>query len=201
MGDNLPAVDIGGQPLPVELTAFTATLDGPNALLTWTTNSETNNAGFEVQHHFNGANWQVLAFVDGHGTTTENRTYQYCVDDLSPGTHRFRLKQIDLDGTANYSQEIEVSVGISGAYALTDAVPNPFSTQTDWTLTVLHNQHVRAVAYNAIGRKIVVLYDEVLPANAPVTLRFKAQDQASGLYLLRVSGEHFATTRRVVLVR
>lgn len=101
-----------GQPLPVELVAFTATLDGTAARLTWSTVSETNNAGFAVEQEA-GTAWAERGFVDGHGTTTERHDYAFLADALAPGRHRFRLRQVDFDGTTHYSAAVEVFLGVT----------------------------------------------------------------------------------------
>ncbi|MDX1439027.1 MAG: hypothetical protein R3284_03900, partial [Rubricoccaceae bacterium] len=92
--------------IPVELTSFTARLlASGQAELSWATSSETNNAGFEVEHAIerNGA-WETVGFVEGHGTTTEAQTYSFTSDVLTQGgIHRFRLKQVDYDGQFEYS--------------------------------------------------------------------------------------------------
>ncbi|NBC96906.1 MAG: hypothetical protein GVY27_11190, partial [Deinococcus-Thermus bacterium] len=96
--------------LPVELTAFTARRDGDAIRLAWTTASETNNAGFEVQRRRSGNEdadaWEPLGFVEGHGTTTEAQTYRFTDRDLpyaAPGAV-YRLRQVDTDGTETLSE-------------------------------------------------------------------------------------------------
>ncbi len=108
----------GGELLPVELVAFTGAADGSTARLTWETASETNNAGFVVEH-LNGAAWADVGRIAGHGTTTERHAYAFDVPDLTAGTHRFRLRQTDLDGTANLSNVVTVEVLAPNALALT----------------------------------------------------------------------------------
>ncbi len=85
--------------LPVELTHVQATHTSTTTTLTWYTASESNNAGFEVQHQpREDASFHPVAFIEGHGTTTSTQRYEHTVDNLTPGTHRFRLKQVDFDG-------------------------------------------------------------------------------------------------------
>lgn len=101
-----------GQSLPVELVAFSATLDGTAARLAWTTVSETNNAGFAVEQE-TGTAWAERGFVAGHGTTNERHDYAFLADALAPGRHRFRLRQVDFDGTTHYSAAVEVFLGVT----------------------------------------------------------------------------------------
>ncbi|MEL6772619.1 MAG: VCBS repeat-containing protein, partial [Bacteroidota bacterium] len=85
--------------VPVELTVFSAVLSGEAARLTWATASETNNAGFHVEHRAPSADvFATLGFVDGAGTTTATQRYAFETGTLAPGAHRFRLRQVDFDG-------------------------------------------------------------------------------------------------------
>ena len=101
-GDATASVQISGTaPLPIQLASFkAATLASNGVTLTWTTASETNNYGFEVQR--NGAK---IAFIQGHGTTLQSHSYSYS-DIPSPGKYQYRLKQIDLNGTATLSESV-----------------------------------------------------------------------------------------------
>ncbi len=104
--------------LPVELTAFAGVVDGARARLSWTTASETNNAGFAVEQQ-QGQAWAQVGFVAGQGTTSEARTYTCSVTGLAAGTYAFRLRQVDFDGAAHYSPVVEVAVNEGDALRLT----------------------------------------------------------------------------------
>jgi hypothetical protein len=189
--------------LPVELTGFDALADGPSVRLQWQTASETNNAGFEVQHLVGGdgrrAAWQVLGWVEGHSTTVAPQRYTYRIDALAPGPHRFRLKQIDYDGTFEYSPEVKVAVGVAGAYRLTPAYPNPARRTAHLSLSVARAQAVTVAAYDLLGRRVAVLYDGVLVAGQARALAFEVSNMPSGLYMIRAEGEHFLATRPVLV--
>ncbi|MEM1271581.1 MAG: T9SS type A sorting domain-containing protein [Bacteroidota bacterium] len=209
IGDSEEPVDAGDleifdSPLPVELTAFTATLAGSTARLAWTTATETTNAGFEVQRILerNGQEfWDVLGFVPGAGSTAEAQAYAFDVDDLEPGRHGFRLKQIDFDGQFEFSETIEVFVGIPGTHVLEAAYPNPFNPRTTFAFLVAETQPVRATLHDAQGRLIRVLHDAEVQANEKVWVRVNAADLASGTYLYRIEGQNFSETKQVQLVR
>lgn len=192
--------------LPVELTAFDAVLDGRTARLTWTTASETNNAGFLVmqQEGDTGApirSWQEIGWVDGHGTTEVERTYHFQIDDLPPGRHRFRLKQIDYDGTFAYSPEVEVAIDLPDTYLLTDPYPNPFADHLQLSLMVKRTQRVQVGLYNMLGQQVVIIHQGLLTAEMARSFSVGSAGLPSGLYVLRVEGEHFIATRPVTLVR
>ena len=188
--------------LPVELAAFEATLDGEAALLRWTTTSETGNAGFEVEHAAPGAvGFRTLGFVEGRGTAADTHDYAFQVERLAPGTHRFRLRQLDLDGSARYSGEVAVEVALPEQAYLSPAYPNPFNPRTRFTLEVKRAQAVRIEAFDALGRRVALLHEGVLEAGREHRFTFEAGGLASGVYLLRATGETFVQTRRATLLK
>ncbi len=198
-----PPLQNTGQNLPVELVSFDALLDGEAVELTWETASETNNAGFEIQRiSTNGeADWEALGWVEGHGTTLETQAYTYRVDFLAAGTHRFRLKQVDFDGTFEYSPEVEIAVGIPTAYHLSAAYPNPFNPETQFSLSVAQAQQVQVAVYDVMGRHVAMLYDGFIEAQTTRSMTFEAGSLPSGLYLIRVAGNRFVTSQIVTLVK
>lgn len=186
--------------IPVELTNFQAVVDGATVHLLWATASETGNAGFEVQHAMEG-DFVTRAFVDGHGTTTQPQSYAFTTSDLLAGTHRFRLRQVDVDGTASHSPVVEVAVASKAPYQLSPPHPNPFHHSASLTLTVAQSQHVEVVLYDVLGRRIAVLHDQMTPAHQPVALQVDAQSLSSGLYIVRVTAEQFTAHRKMTLLR
>jgi glucose/arabinose dehydrogenase len=186
--------------LPVELTAFSGRADGRSVRLTWTTASETQNAGFEVQHAV-GDRFETVGFLEGSGTTQRPRTYAFTVPDLAPGVHRFRLRQLDTDGSATYSPEVEVTVPLDAAYAVTAPHPNPARGVARFTVTVETAQPVTAALYDVTGRRVQALFAGVLSAHAPTPITVPTGALASGAYIIRVEGRAFVTERRLTVVR
>ena len=128
-------------PLPVELVSFTGMARGEDVLLSWETAPEANSAGFSVQHKTGGA-FEEIGFVEGRGTTIEPQAYSFTARALGPGTHSFRLRQVDHDGAVEYSPTVEVSVGLAeGVFAFT-AFPNPFSDAATVRFAVATEQEV-----------------------------------------------------------
>ena len=193
----------GGQQLPVELVSFDAMLDGHTVLLRWKTASETNNAGFEIQgiSRSDQTEWEVLGFIEGAGTTVDPQRYSYRVDQLLAGQHRFRLKQVDFDGTFEYSPEVEVAVGLPTAFHLSKAYPNPFNPETQFSVSVAQAQQVETAVYDVVGRRVATLFDGFMDAQTTRSMVFEAGGLPSGLYLIRIVGERFVTTQVVTLVK
>ena len=60
-----------GGVIPVEISTFTASISMGKVYLNWTTTTETNNNGFEIERRKGNSEWKRIGFVEGHGTTTE----------------------------------------------------------------------------------------------------------------------------------
>ncbi|MFQ5571498.1 MAG: hypothetical protein ACE5G0_17605 [Rhodothermales bacterium] len=187
--------------LPVELVAFEAFVDGDEVTLTWATASETNNAGFEVEREMETGKWKMVGFVEGHGTTLERQTYAHRIEALEPGRYVYRLKQIDFDGTFEYSPEVEVSVAVPGRFYLSPAYPNPFNPKTQVNLAVAQRQRVQVAVYDGLGRRVASLYAGMLEADQTRRMVFEAGGLPSGLYVIRAVGETFSVVRSVMLIR
>lgn len=184
--------------LPVELTSFDAVADFKDVILRWETASETNNAGFEVQVA-EGDTFRAIDFVDGYGTTEQAKSYTYRVDAMAVGRHVFRLKQIDYDGTFEYSPEVEIAIELPEVYALSAAYPNPFNPQTQFTLSVAREQQVQVTVYDVTGRQVAELFNGVMTAHQAHPFTFDASHLPSGVYFYRAVGEAFVTSRSMVL--
>jgi hypothetical protein len=196
------AVTSEDPPPPVELSGFGADVQERNVMLDWTTATEQNNAGFEVQR-FDAAEdaWQVIEFVPGAGASTEPTAYQYDVGPLDPDVYRFRLRQISDNGQFAVSSEIEAVVMIDGPYRLTDIAPHPVQSTGDLSLTVREEQSVRVDLYDLLGRRVGTVMNDDLTAGKQHPITLDAGRLSSGVYFLRVTGETFATTQRVTVVR
>ncbi len=186
--------------LPVELVAFDALRNGDEVVLRWTTASETNNAGFSVEQLSNGG-FAEVGFVTGAGTTAEVQDYSYAVDNLGPGQHTFRLKQVDFDGAFELSETVTVTIEAPSTLVLSEAYPNPFNPTTLISVSVARTQQVRVEAYNYQGQRVAVLFDGMLEANLEENFRFEAGNLPSGAYLIRATGAHEVVTQSVTLVK
>jgi len=188
-------------PLPIELANLSAVRQEDKIRLTWNTDSETNNIGFEVQQKINDSQYERLAFVDGAGTTTARQNYGYDVEDLAPGRHLFRLKQVDASGQFAFSSAVEIDVELPSAFALGTPYPNPFVTQANFTLAIQQAQPVSVALYDVLGRQVAQIYQGIIPANEQQHFTIDGAGLASGLYMLRVTGDRFSTSRQVTFIK
>lgn len=195
--------------VPVELVLFTATPKDHTVELIWKTATEENNYGFEVERKIQGANsWQTAAFVPGHGSTTESHVYSYTDDIASLGIAgslnlTYRLKQIDLDGTFEYFQAVDVTIGQQPkAMILGQNYPNPFNPQTTIDFVIPDDDFVELTVYNLLGQPVTTLVAEHLQAGSH-RVKFDGSALPTGayLYILRSSRSARTEKRTMILVK
>jgi len=190
-----------GGALPVEFASLEAVSDNRDVVLNWTTASEVDNSGFYVERKQEAGTFEELTFVEGAGTTNETQEYRHRIRDLDIGEHTFRIRQVDADGSSSYSKTVTAKVRLNGPFAVSEPAPNPFRRATTLDLSVREEQNVTVEVYDALGRRVKVLYDGTLKANESRPLRFRGDDLTSGHYFIRIRGESFSTVRRAVLTK
>ena len=194
-------IDPDAGPLPVELNSFMGQVEGQDAILEWETTSEEDNAGFYVQQQdLESEEYSDLEFVEGAGTTDEPQSYSFRVEDLTAGTHTFRLRQVDQDGSETLSDPIEVEMGLQGEYELL-TFPNPVRDQATVQFAVQEAQPVVIEVYNTLGQRVRTVLDEQVEAETTREISLNVDDLASGMYMVRMRGETFSTTQKVTVVR
>lgn len=187
--------------LPVELASFDGDFTGSGIALTWKTLTETNNAGFDLQHRAPGEQvFRKAAFVEGAGTTNQVQTYRFLLPTTAEGTHTFRLRQIDVDGAETFSAPIEVLVGRSPVVL---AGPNPVKAGVSLDLAVRseRTQSVDIALYNVLGQKVASIYNGSISSTDALRTQVKTTGLSNGVYFVRVLGESFQTTRKLTVVR
>ncbi len=188
--------------LPVELTSFTAVSNGSKVTLNWSTATELNNQGFEIQRNTNGA-WTTVGVKDGARTTTQTQNYSY-VDDVSsqkPGKISYRLKQNDFDGTFKYSSEVAVDVNnIPAAFSLDQNYPNPFNPSTKISFGLPHKTNVVLKIFNTLGEEVAVLVNETLEAGSH-SFNFDASSFPSGLYIYSLQTDEKLISKKMTLLK
>jgi hypothetical protein len=191
-------------PIPVELTSFTASVTDNDVILNWTTASEINNHGFEVQKML-GNEFYSIGFVTGYGTTTEVQSYSFVDRKVASGTHSYRLKQVDFDGGFEYSEVIEVDATVPDVYSLAQNYPNPFNPTTKIEFGLAVDSRVNLKVFNILGQLVA----EIIDANMTVgfhEIDFDASALNSGVYFytleaLGIDGTNFVQTRKMILTK
>jgi hypothetical protein len=194
---------------PVELTSFTAHVIVNSVTLNWQTATEVNNYGFEVQRASSSTTprqgWKEIGFVQGHGNSNSPKEYSFTDDNPPSGTVQYRLKQIDVNGEFEYSDVVEVNVGVPKKFELSQNYPNPFNPTTTikYSIPSLVNGHsslVQLKVYDVLGREVKKLIDrEQSPGNYSV--QFNANNLPSGVYFFKLRSGDFTQTRKMVLIK
>lgn len=191
--------------LPVELSSFNyETLKG-NVTLHWTTSSEINNAGFDVERSdVNGqiSNvWSKAGFISGNGTSSGSINYSFTDNNLSSGKYNYRLKQIDYNGNYEYfSLNSDVIIATPKNFFLGQNYPNPFNPSTVINYNIPQDSYVKIKLYDNTGREVRTLLSEFISAGY-YTINFNVSDLASGIYFYNINAGEYTATKKMMLVR
>ncbi len=191
--------------LPVELTSFTAQVSGDEIILIWQTASETRNSYFIVQKSRDGLIFNDAGIVKGHGTTNTRQRYRY-VDNVDKiGDYFYRLKQVDLSGSFEYSDVVKVTVKPPQKLVLWQNYPNPFNPETRIRYEMPVRGTLSVKVYSVAGRFLTTLYDGEQDAG-PHTLLWDgtAKDGkplASGIYICVLQFKNRRKSIKMGLVR
>jgi hypothetical protein len=199
-GDKVWVTDL--QPLPVELTSFIATATTEGVLLNWTTATEINNQGFEIERSSDGVEFYTVAFVQGAGTSTERREYVYTdkVDYKGGEIFYYRLKQIDLDGRVQYSDIVEIEFNVPKDFVLHQNYPNPFNPSTTIKYAVPKTSLVSIKVYDLTGQEVASLVSEMKDAGT-YEVKFDDRNLASGVYIYKMSADNFTSVKKLNLLK
>jgi hypothetical protein len=172
--------------LPVRLLNFTVTKQGDNAQLNWSTDTEENNKGFEVQRSIDQSSWTVLSFIAGAGNSQTEKDYQYLDQNLPAGTYYYRLRQVDYDGNSSFSKVVPITFDGDLALELKQNHPNPFNNYTSISMVIPKAGRVQLMLYDQMGRPIQQLMDEEkMPGTYTVTLN--KNGLSSGIYYYKMN--------------
>lgn len=199
-GDKVWITDL--QPVPVELTSFTAQASAEGILLKWTTASELNNHGFEIERSLNGTEFYTIAFVQGAGTTTEGREYSFTDNIEYKGGEIFyyRLKQVDLDGRIEYSDVVEVEFDVPRDFVLHQNYPNPFNPSTTIKYAVPKTSLVSIKVYDLTGQEVATLVNE-MKETGTYEIKFDAKNLASGVYIYKMVTSDFTSVKKMNILK
>ena len=217
-GSNTATIAV---PVPVELISFTAEVDENVVSLFWQTATEMNNQGFEIERapsksppKGETSGWQRIGFVEGKGTTTEIQSYSF-TDKPEPGMYKYRLKQIDYDGTFAYSPEVEAEVQAPNVFSLEQNYPNPFNptTKIKYTIPSVETRHasslqmVTLIIYDILGNEVATLVNEeqapgVYEVEFNTLSSFRLiRNLTSGIYFYQLKAGSFIVTKKMILLK
>ena len=221
VGRGDASTTIASSPLPVELVSFNVMIVKDIVELNWTTATEVNNYGFEIERasvdtqDTVSPQWENIGFVQGSGTSYSPKFYEF-VDNTPPfGKLKYRLRQIDLDGKFEYYNIIaQVTLNPSSAnvnqipkvFALYQNYPNPFNPSTTIRFSIASASTVTITVSNVLGQLVMELVNGIRSeGNHKIT--FNANDLAAGVYLYKINAvgidgkTNFTDTRKMILMK
>lgn len=184
---NFSGIYHGGlTPNPVELTSFTAHLKDRSAFLRWHTATELNNFGFEVERSADGRTWDMIGFVPGAGTSSSPRSYDF-TDRLvsASGVLRYRLRQVDRDGSFEYSPVVEVQNGQRPSEGISGSFPSPAVSKTTVNYTVTTPGAVTLTLHDYAGRQVMSISEHYADAGSHSAM-LDVSGLPRGMYLLHL---------------
>ncbi|MBI3125545.1 MAG: T9SS type A sorting domain-containing protein [Ignavibacteriales bacterium] len=213
ISDHSPSVTViafagvitGNQPLPVELTSFTALVQSKTVNLKWQTATEVNNYGFEIQRQNTEirnqkSEWEKIGFVQGYGNSNSPKEYSFEDKNPQAGKLQYRLKQIDFDGKFEYSNAVEVNFDVLVNFVLDQNYPNPFNPTTTIKYEIPKNSFVKLSIYDLLGREISTLVNQAQNAGYH-EITFNGKDLSSGIYIYQIQAGEFSRIKKMLLMK
>lgn len=194
-------------PLPVELSSFTSATNRSDVSLSWTTVSESNNQGFDIERKVvSSETWSKVGTVSGHGNSNSTESYSFTDRNVSSAKYNYRLKQIDFNGNYKYYNLTSlVEVGVPGKFALSQNYPNPFNPSTKINYDLPFDSKVSIRIFDMTGKEVANLVNNSSQTAGYYTVQFNGVNMASGIYFYTIAAEggnnKFISTKKMVLVK
>jgi len=192
---------------PVELASFTSSIDKRNVTLRWSTVTEENNAGFDIERRITGSGntWARVGNVAGSGTSNTAKSYSFSENNLNTGRYNYRLKQVDFNGNYKYYDLAnEVIIGVPSKFDISQNYPNPFNPSTKINFDLPFDSKVQIKVFDITGREMYQILNETRPAGYHTAL-FNASNLASGIYFYQINAaggnQSFVKTMKMVLIK
>jgi hypothetical protein len=207
---------IGGDdyPKPVELSSFTTLYTNGNAILNWTTQSETNNIGWNV---YRGESETALenntsiclnnsGLILGAGTTTEPTNYQFTdeYDVIVGQTYWYWLESVDGAGSTEIYGSVTLTIPedepvpqLPQTTFLCSNYPNPFNPDTKIEFTIKEGENGSLSIYNAKGQLLETHQYEA----GEYELTWDAVQYGSGIYFYKLETQSYTETKKMIMLK
>ncbi|MBV6418825.1 MAG: Ycf48-like protein [Ignavibacteriaceae bacterium] len=187
--------------VPVELVSFDGRIENDKIILSWQTASELNNRGFQVEKSFDKERWFNIGFVEGNGTSSESNYYFFIDNEIASGVQFYRLKQIDYNGSFEYSKIIKINSDLTFiSFRLFQNYPNPFNSSTTVVFDLPEKSLVLIKLYSITGEEVVTLVNGELDSGRYHFL-IDGNNLASGVYLLRMISNDFISSKKIIMMK
>ncbi|MEM9821552.1 MAG: T9SS type A sorting domain-containing protein [Bacteroidota bacterium] len=179
--------------LPVELIHFSGKVEETAIALEWSTASERNTKGFNIEHSINGLDWEIIGHLRANGNTVVQQKYAYKHHHLNPGTHYYRLHIIDFDQYSEYSKTL--SLAFDNEHFKADIYPNPMSERGTIEFYQTGDPLTAVRIYNMNGQELFAI-TEIEAGQNQIDL---ANPLLAGMYMVAFETEHQRLVRKLVV--
>jgi hypothetical protein len=202
--DVQSASTLGDAPTPIELSSFSAKLDGNTAVIDWVTSSQSENALFILERSVDNHNWSDLHKTAGAGTSSETMDYSFRDTDVVAGKrYYYRLKDVSYSGEIGISQVIELAVlddlDDNCERDPISIFPNPFNPSTCISLDLNRDAHVRLTVHDINGKIVDELCnDHMIKGNYDIHWQ---PDLPTGIYILKLRFDQMMKTYKLLYIK
>lgn len=194
--DDFQITGASNNPLPVQFLNFSGIANETSNLVSWSTATESNNAGFELERSSSGFDWEKLAFIKGVGNSSETKNYNFSDSQANSNSYYYRLKQIDYNGNYAYSKTILITRINLQTFSLEQVFPNPTNGIIYLHFNKITEKNLSLVVFDMSGKAIL---QKVLEAGQSNYLfDFTSYQLANGTYLLQLTSANYSYTQRVI---
>ena len=170
-----------GSPLPVQLTSFTAEQKDGAVNLTWKTNNELQNSGFDIERKsVSDKQFSKIGFIKGAGNSSTPKQYSFSDNSVLNGKYYYRLRMVNNDGQSSYSNETELTITPSG-FVMYQNYPNPFNPETNIKYAVPVESNIIINIYNSLGENIRTI-NQGIKQPGYYDINFNSNGLSSGIY-------------------
>ena len=196
--------------LPVELTSFAANLSDSKVYLSWSTASELNNNGFEIERGLlkddekRNPNYKTIGFVKGKGNSEEISSYNFVDKFPEAGINYYMLKQIDFNGNTKFFGPVKVEYSGITEYELAQNFPNPFNPSTRISFSIPQAEFVTLKVYNILGIEVATLLSNYLEAgkhSVDFSIESLKTEIGAGVYFYSLTARGFRQTKKMVILK
>ena len=177
--------------LPVAMKNFTATKKSNTCDLNWTTVSEINCTGFDIERASDRLLFSKIGKVNSKSVNgNSNTTLQYYFQDNMPliGNNYYRLKQLDVDGNYKYSNIAMIKFDETSALSIQSVFPNPAVEFTEINLFSKYSGKCNIVLYDEAGRKINRFAKQLINGNNSININTTCLSK--GIYIINMTTDN-----------
>ncbi len=188
---------------PVELISFTAEILANNVVLNWETATEVNNHGFEIQRsvvNSQKSEFKTIGFIKGHGNSNSPNNYSFVDSDNLSGLVKYRLKQIDINGSFEYSDIVKISISTLTKIVFEQNYPNPFNPSTTFSFSIPTEEFVTLAIYNSLGEKVSEVINNRMNAGTHKSV-WNARGVTTGVYFARLTVGAKTQMQKIALLK